>query len=126
MTTVRKRLLVVDDEQDICEFLTDYFTGRGYECLAAMEGEDALSKAKMFRPHMILLDIRMPGMDGIEVLRRIRDFDTMVGVIVVTGVLDEDIGRQALKLGAVDFITKPIDLEYLEHSVLAKMVSILK
>lgn len=122
---MKKRLLVVDDEQDICEFLADYFTGRGYECMTALNGEDALAKTKLFRPHVILLDIKMPGMDGIEVLKRIRDFDTFVGVIVVTGVLDEDIGRQALQEGAVDFITKPIDLEYLEHSILAKVVSIL-
>lgn len=123
---LKKRLLVVDDEPDICEFLVDYFTGKGYESIAAMSGEDALAKTKLFRPHVILLDVRMPGgIDGIEVLKRIREFDTFVGVIVVTGVLDEDIGRQALQLGAVDFITKPIDLEYLENSVLVKVVSIL-
>ena len=123
--TVKKRLLIVDDEQEICEFLADYFNSRGYECMVSFNGEDALAKTKLFRPHVILLDIKMPGIDGIEVLKRIRAFDTFVGVIVVTGVLDEGIGRQALKEGAVDFITKPIDLEYLEHSILAKVVSIL-
>lgn len=123
--TVKKRLLIVDDEQEICEFLADYFNGSGYECMVSLNGEDALAKTKLFRPHVILLDIKMPGIDGIEVLKRIRSFDTFVGVIVVTGVLDEGIGRQALKEGAVDFITKPIDLEYLEHSILAKVVSIL-
>ncbi len=120
------RLLVVDDEADICEFLVDYFTKKGYEVESATDGQDAIEKTKLFRPHIMLLDIKMPGLDGIEVLKKIREFDQTVGVIIVTGVQDVEIGRIALKYGAVDFITKPINLDYLCSSVIAKYMSLLQ
>jgi DNA-binding response OmpR family regulator len=125
-TTLHKsRLLVVDDEPDICEFLSEYFESKGFSTDYALNGPDALEKVDSFRPHIVLLDIRMPGMDGLEVLQRIRDMDSRIGVLMVTGVLDRDIGIRALDLGASDFIVKPINLDYLETSVMAKIMSLL-
>ncbi len=121
----KHRILVVDDEIDICEFLADFFVAKGYETDCALGGEEALRKVEENPPAVILLDIRMPDIDGMEVLRRVRESNPQVGVIMVTGVHDESIGREALKLGAVDFVMKPINLEYLETSVLAKIVSTL-
>ena len=117
------RILVVDDEPDAVELLRDFLTGKGYEVSTAASGEEALKKVKKERPHLILLDIRMPGMNGLEVLRRVRQIDQEVGVIIVTAVNEEDTGREALKLGAFDFIVKPLNLEYLERSLWTKIAT---
>ena len=90
--------------------------------LTAPNGEEALRKVKEDRPHLILLDICMPKMDGLEVLKRVREIDQEVGVIMVTAVHEEETGRQALKLGAFDYITKPLDFQYLERSLWTKIM----
>jgi DNA-binding response OmpR family regulator len=115
----------VDDEPDAVELLTEFLSGKGYEVMTAYNGEEALRRVKEERPHLILLDIRMPGMNGLEVLRQVRQIDQEVGVIVVTAAQEEDIGRQALKLGAFDFIVKPLNLEYLERSLWYKITTML-
>lgn len=115
------RVLVVDDEPDARELLQEFLTGKGYEVLTASDGEEALQRVKAERPHLIFLDVRMPKMDGLEVLKRVREIDQEVGVIMVTAVKEEDIGRQALQLGAFDYITKPLDLKYLEQSLWVKI-----
>ncbi len=119
------RILIVDDEHDIGDFLSTFFELKEYETQVAQSGKEALEKLKTFNPHVILLDVRMPEMDGIETLKRIRDFDSEVGVIMVTAVHEVNIGREALKLGAADFVTKPIDLDYLETTVMVKLVSLI-
>jgi DNA-binding response OmpR family regulator len=117
------RVLVVDDEPDARELLSEFLTAKGYAVLTASNGEEALRKLKEDRPHLILLDIRMPKMDGLETLRRVREIDHEVGVIMVTAVNEEETGRQALKLGAFDYITKPLDLKYLERSLWYKITT---
>ncbi len=117
------RVLVVDDEPDFVELLQEFLTAKGYEVISAENGEEALRKVKEERPHLILLDVRMPNMNGLEVLRRVREIDHEVGVIMVTAVSEEDTGRQALKLGAFDYITKPLDLKYLERSLWYKITT---
>ena len=117
------RVLVVDDEPDFIELLREFLTAKGYEVIAASNGEEALRKVKEERPHLILLDVRMPKMNGLEVLKQVRDIDHEVGVIMVTAVNEEETGRQALKLGAFDYITKPLDLKYLERSLWYKITT---
>ncbi|MBS1261964.1 MAG: Regulatory protein AtoC [Calditrichaeota bacterium] len=124
-THSRGRILIVDDEPDICDFLATFFELKGYETKMATSGRDALDALRPFNPHVILLDVRMPEMDGLETLRRIRDVDESVGVIMVTAVHEVNIGREALALGAADFVTKPIDLEYLETTVMVKLISLI-
>ena len=119
------RILIVDDEPDAVELLREFLMGKNYEVSAAANGEEALRKVRAERPHMILLDVRMPGMNGLEVLRRVRQIDQEVGVIIVTAVNEEETGREALKLGAFDFIVKPINLEYLERSLWTKITTML-
>ncbi len=116
------RVLVVDDEAYAVELLQEFLTAKGYEVLAASDGEEALQKVKEERPHLILLDVRMPKMNGLEVLKRVREMDHEVGVIMVTAVHEEETGRQALQLGAFDYITKPLDFQYLERSLWAKLL----
>jgi CheY-like chemotaxis protein len=115
------RVLVVDDEPANVELLQDFLEAKGYQVSTALSGFEALQRLREDRPHLILLDIRMPGMDGMEVLRRIREIDRDVGVIIVTAVHEEEIGRRALAQGAFDYITKPLDLQYLENCVWFKI-----
>jgi DNA-binding response OmpR family regulator len=115
------RILVVDDEPSAIELLTEFLTAKNHTVISAANGEDALRKVKEERPHLIFLDILMPKMNGLDVLKKIREIDKEVGVIMVTAIHEEETGRQALKLGAFDFITKPIDLAYLEKSLWHKI-----
>jgi DNA-binding response OmpR family regulator len=119
------KVLVVDDEPEAVELLVEFLSSKGYEVLTAGGGEEALQRVKADRPHLVLLDIRMPKMNGIEVLRRIREIDPEMGVIMVTAVNEEDMGRKALELGAFDYIVKPLDLKYLERSVWYKVTTML-
>lgn len=103
------RVLVVDDEPGALELLQAFLGAKGYEVLTAAD------------PHLTLLDVRMPKMTGLEVLKRVREIDREVGVIMVTAVNEEETGRQALQMGAFDYITKPLDLKYLERSLWVKI-----
>jgi len=120
-TEIKSRLLVVDDEKDIRDYLTEFFTEKGFEAHSAASGVEAIRMLKVLRPHLILLDVKMPEMSGIETLKKIRDLDREVGVIMITGLHDQKVGRDSLKYGASDFITKPIDLHYLETSIMEKI-----
>jgi DNA-binding response OmpR family regulator len=122
MEGLMARILVVDDEPNAIELLTEFLTARNHTVISASNGEEALHKVKEERPHLIFLDYLMPKMTGLEVLKKIREIDKEVGVIMVTAIHEEETGRQALKLGAFDFITKPIDLAYLENSLWHKIV----
>ena len=115
------RVLVVDDEAEGVELLREFLSAKGYEVITASDGDEALRKVKEERPHLILLDIQMPKMDGLEVLRRLREIDKEVGVIMITGVNEQEIARQAMALGAFDYIVKPLDLPYLEQSLWYKI-----
>ncbi|MBI4536456.1 MAG: response regulator [candidate division NC10 bacterium] len=119
------RIMVVDDEPDAVELLQEFLVAKGYEVLTATAGEEALQKVREERPHLILLDVRMPGMNGLEVLRRVRQIDQEVGVIMVTAVNEEETGREALALGAFDYVVKPLDLAYLERSLWYKITTML-
>jgi DNA-binding response OmpR family regulator len=119
------RVLVVDDEPDFVELLHEFLTAKGYEVISAADGEEALRKVKEDRPHLILLDVRMPKMNGLEVLKQVREIDHEVGVIMVTAANEEETGRQALALGAFDYIVKPVDFKYLERSLWYKITTML-
>jgi DNA-binding response OmpR family regulator len=118
-----QKVLVVDDEPEAVDLLREFLTAKGYEVLAASTGEDALRMLTQERPRLMLLDIRMPVMSGLEVLKRAREIDQEVGIIMVTAVDEESIGREALKLGAFDYIVKPLDLTYLERVLWFKITA---
>ena len=115
------KILVVDDEQAICELLFEFLTMKGYEAITATSGEEALAKVKAERPQVVILDIKMPGMGGLEVLKEVKAFDSNIAVIMATAVMDEDVGQEAMRRGADDYITKPLNLNYLEMSLLVKI-----
>ncbi len=115
------RILVVDDEFEVRDILKKFLTAKGYEVDTAIDGETTIKKVKEFNPNVVLLDIMMPGMGGIETLKEIKKIDPSIGVIMVTAVIDEDLAKRALEIGAFEYITKPINLHYLENVVLVKM-----
>ena len=116
------KILVVDDEIEITEFVGEFLEEKGYHVITANDGFTALEKVKSEKPNLVLLDIMMPKMDGLEALKRIREIDLGVGVVMVTVIKGEEIGRRAMELGAFDFINKPIDLTQLENTVMVKML----
>lgn len=115
------RLLIVDDEQDILEFARRFFTKRGIDVQIAKSGEDALVRVKDFQPGLVLLDVAMDGISGLEVLKRLRADGSDVPVIMVTGVEDEATVNEANSWGIKGYIHKPLVLDELEKIVLAEL-----
>jgi two-component system response regulator (stage 0 sporulation protein F) len=113
------RILIVDDEQSVREVLSEYFTEQGYSVESAGGGEEALALVERGTPDLVLLDVRMPGIDGVETLRRIRKIAPDVSVIMVTANEDVGLARETLKLGALDYVAKPFDFVYLERAIMA-------
>ena len=119
MSPALGRILVVDDEAPVREVLTEYFSSHGYTVDTASNGNDALATIRRDRPDLVLLDVRMPGIDGVEVLRRIRKLDDTLTVIMVTANEDVALARETLRLGAFDYVAKPFDYDYLDRAVSA-------
>lgn len=105
----KKNILVIDDELDMCEALRDFLTDKGYMVNLCTEGEKALEIVRKLFPDIIILDIKMPGMDGLKVLKELKRFSKDTKAFIITAYGDVDTARQALKLGAIDCINKPFD-----------------
>lgn len=126
LTSIKPRVLVVDDERQIGDFLCDFLTEKGYEVFYAGSGPEGIAILRRARPHIVLLDVRMPGMGGIETLKIMKQVDPRTEVIMITAMQEEEIGREALKMGAVDFLSKPVDFAYLEESLMYKLSAMLE
>ena len=109
-------ILVVDDDQIVRDLLSDFLSRRGYRVLAAHDGAAALSLVDE-QPRLVVLDIYMPGMNGVKVLREIRAKRYAGGVIVLSGCQEEKLLEELLNMGAVEFMAKPFDLERLALAV---------
>lgn len=107
------RLLVVDDEEKVRIYLARLLARRGYEVETAADGALALEKVAKEDFDAVLLDVLMPGMSGMEVLPRIKKLKPMVEVIMLTGNASVKIGVESMKLGAFNYLLKPINLEQL-------------
>src|SRR5512136_426297 len=115
----KSRLLVVEDDNDISNMLKIYFTGLGYDVDVAPRGSEALEKTRIVLPHLIVLDIMLPDIDGYEVCRRLRQStrSSHIPVIFLTQKDERSDKLQGLELGADDYITKPFDIEELKLRV---------
>ncbi|MCM8797823.1 MAG: response regulator [Candidatus Omnitrophica bacterium] len=115
------KLLIVDDEEDVREFAANFFRKRKIEVATASSGEEACALVKTQKPDMVLLDIQMSGMDGIEALRVIKDLNHDLKVIMVTGRKPDEEGtlERCRQLGVTDYIHKPLELDELERIVLS-------
>lgn len=119
------KILTVDDQMGIDSFFYEFFTARNYEVFNATSGKEALKIVQKEKPRIVLLDINMgSGMDGIETLKKIKEIDKNIAVIMVTGVKDDDVMQKAKELGADDYVTKPLSLEYLDKVVLLKFMNL--
>ncbi len=111
------KVLVVDDEEEMCNVLRKILEQDGYEVSTATSGSRALATMKQKPADLILLDIKMPGMDGIEMLRKLRDFNQDAVVIILTAYGTLGTAREAMQLGAYDYITKPFDANFVKNMV---------
>jgi len=118
------KILTVDDEMGIDSFFYEFFSVRNYEVFNAQGGKEAIGIVKKEKPRIVLLDINMRGMDGIETLKQIKAIDKNIVVIMVSGAKDDETINKALSAGADDYITKPLSLEYLEKVVLLKFIKL--
>jgi len=118
------RILVVDDEAPVREVLAEYFTTEGYSVESAGSGAEALIAIRGGRADLVLLDVRMPGLDGMQVLRKIRELNEDVPVIMVTANEDVGLAKETLKLGAFDYVAKPFDFDYLDRAVAAGLARV--
>ena len=112
-----QRILVVDDEEPVRNLLTTFLEKKGYMTADVETGPLALAQLNIFKPHMVLLDIRMAGLDGLETLKKIKNHDPDLPVIMVTGENDDKTAREAMENGALDYITKPFNLEQLQTNL---------
>jgi len=124
-TNVKKNdvILIVDDDKTVRDFLERYLVQKGFaQVISVGSGEEAIKKMETADIKLVFLDVKMPGMNGIDVLRRIKKIKKETGVIMITGYPEEEVTKEAIKEGAYDYIIKPFDLAYLELSLLSKMV----
>jgi DNA-binding response OmpR family regulator len=117
-----RTLLVVDDEAPVRAFLRDCLAAKRYRILEAQDGVEAVELAQRERPDVVLLDVQMPRMDGLEALKRLLALNPAPGVVMATGRQDDETVRQAIEAGAYGYVLKPFDLLYLELVVAAKLL----
>jgi two-component system KDP operon response regulator KdpE len=108
----RKKILIVDDDPKLLAFVARQLRTQGYEAETAMEGQDALDRAAVLLPDLVLLDLSMPGMSGHEVLAQLREW-YQGPVIILSGIHEEEQKVKALDLGADDYLTKPFGIQEL-------------
>ncbi|MFH1791727.1 MAG: response regulator [Candidatus Omnitrophota bacterium] len=111
------KVVVIDDEPGICELLEKAFTEDGCEVVAVTDSEKAVETVEKEKPDCILLDIKMPKIDGIDVLSRIKGLSRSAPVIMITGYGSLETAMESMKLGAYDYITKPFDLDFVKTLV---------
>ncbi len=112
-----KRILVVDDEPEVRQLMEQFLTLRGYEVRLAENGQLALATLDTFTPDVVLLDMHMPVMDGLETLKQLAVRSPSLPVIMVTVNDDVDTTTNLLHLGAADYVPKPFNLDYLEQAI---------
>ena len=108
------RILVIDDEEPMRESLKDWLKEDGYIVGLASSGAQAIEMAASDRWDVILLDLKMPGMDGIETLKRLKELDIEAEIIMMTAYATVDTAVQAMKQGAFDYLVKPFDPDEIE------------
>ncbi len=117
-----RSILVVDDEPQIRDLLTKYLTQKHYRVLAAQDGPAALALVDLEQPDLVVLDMYMPGMTGVEVFRKLRDKHYTGGVMMLTSSQDESLLKEALDLGSLDIVGKPADLERIELAIQVSLI----
>ena len=107
-------ILAIDDEPGLLRTLEEFLEPRGCRVVTARSGEEGLSQLAQYKPTLVLLDIKMPGMDGLVTLKKIKDAEPRLPVIMASAVEDQKLMQQAFALGAFEYVTKPYDFESLK------------
>jgi len=111
------RILVVDDDERICKVFAEFLSGEGHEPEIASNAREALESVRVSRPDLVLMDIRMPGTSGLEALEMIRQIDPDVHVVIMTAYGTSQTSIEAMRLGAYDYLIKPLDLHELKKVI---------
>lgn len=114
---LQTKVLIVDDEREFASTLAERLQMRGYNAKSVYCAEDALALSRNDPPDVMLLDLRMPGMSGIEVLKTIRQFNQSIEIIMLTGLGPSQESAEGMKSGAFDYIMKPVDIEILVEKI---------
>ncbi len=120
------QILIIDDDLDTREFLKDFFELRKCIVFTAHSGAAGISMVKKEKPEIVLLDIKMEGMNGLDTLKKIKSINPSIKVVMVTVASDNENRQKAIELGADDFIKKPLNPSYLEGVVCKKVSSLPK
>ncbi|SCW62545.1 two-component system, response regulator, stage 0 sporulation protein F [Paenibacillus tianmuensis] len=114
---MKKKLLIVDDQNGIRILLMEVFSSEGYETYQASNGKLALEIVSNVSPDLVLLDMKIPGMDGLDILKHIKSIDASIKVIMMTAYGELDMIKEATDLGAIMHFTKPFDIDELRQAV---------
>ena len=114
-------LMIVEDEEDVREFAKRFFEKRNVKVISAGNAKEALEALKNIQPDLALFDINMEGMSGVELLKEIRRQGNDLKVIMVTGLEDEEVAKEAIQWGIKGYIHKPLILEELENVVFSEL-----
>ncbi|WP_339060850.1 response regulator [Tepidibacillus marianensis] len=117
-----KKVLIVDDQFGIRVLLYEVFGKEGYQTFQAANGKEALQIVQNGSPDIVLLDMKIPGMDGLEILKRIKKIDRNIKVIMMTAYGELDMINEATKLGAITHITKPFDIDQVRAIVRDQLI----
>ncbi|MFA5410959.1 MAG: response regulator [Candidatus Omnitrophota bacterium] len=117
----KAKILVVDDEKEICEVTRSFLSKKNYLCSVAVCEAEAMAILNKEHPDLVLLDIRLKETSGLDVLRKIKEIDPKIKVVMVTGLADEESVRQAKAQGADDFVSKPFTADCLQELVAQKL-----
>lgn len=120
------KILILDDEKGLCDQLKKCFRKRGYTVFAVTNGKEALSVLKKESPQILVLDIRMDGVTGLDVLKKAKEDNPKVKAVMITGLDDDTTKKQAQQLGADEYLTKPFNYDILEKLVIHKVNEVLK
>ncbi|WP_058300968.1 response regulator [Gorillibacterium timonense] len=113
----KKKLLIVDDQNGIRVLLVEVFSSEGYQTFQASNGKLALEIVKQESPDLVLLDMKIPGMDGLDILKHIKEIDPAMKVIMMTAYGELDMIKEATDLGALMHFTKPFDIDEMRTAV---------
>jgi DNA-binding NtrC family response regulator len=120
------RILVIDDDVNICRMLERIFLLEGeYDINMAHDGKTGLQKLGQLNPHIVLPDVMMPWMDGMETLKKIKKLDPDMGAVMITALEDEALAKKAPTLGAYEYLVKPFSTDYLKTVVMVKVMDYL-
>jgi len=117
MDNAKPRVMIIDDDEVICDILYEELSDRGYLCSSVFNGNDALVKLATMDFDVALVDIKLPGMSGIELLRKMLTSHPCIAAIMITGINNVDVAVETMKLGALDYIVKPFELDRVNTSI---------